>query len=1171
MGNDDLNQDLFDTGSIADKIDQFADGLENFYDNRRDNRASSLNYDFSGTDNLPNSMHKNHGGHHYSQSGGYPGANSSNYGGYEHQSQSISSQIREVASNPYNSATQKVLSARQNATGSASAGETRTGSPNISGARISAGGNSLGSISSQQATIRHTQQAQGANTELGSFGAYNTRNRHAWDDIKYATAESTTNAVKSSDAYSGYSKIRHGAEFIGAGIAGSKIAKAQLYDRMQKVGTGIQVHDKNGNVITIAGQVQGDALRSYKNNMDSVDKYLNEHNINSKNLERFYDKRHIRKNTDGTFKIGGKVLTSEEKAVLDKKFELQKLDSLYKEAGKHSSLDVAKTWTKESLGNSDAAKGYDVYRVAKGSAKVAIATGKGLVAATPALVAGAAMAPRVALGAAQAGAKVTAKGAKVTSKALSKVSKGSVRMTEASKKLAKVSTNLTNKAGNIKTVNAKIKHFQAKRMDRASTIAKFSPKTAVKNAIAKSAPAQAFRRFQAEIYDRIRQSLIGRIGGAMFKPFKLLSQAFSSLKAAIKRLIIAVGLIMLVFLILWMIICAACGAFTSNSTSDSDLDIAACMQDAIDFIYEKQMAFELNEWDYNDDNEGAHHGVPSTWDLTDREVTDGTVFTDSVLQLGESYRNYDIRDDDRIRQDRFGKLRGYVLSNYWGKEMFLYFADVPLFEQYIISGPDEEGNYEYGIRETGETKRISFIAGAGVNGYINDGAPIDIDMYDQYVLPKTDSAYRNRDLLYNDIEKEYTYIGSDIVEFNNYNAEYPGADHESSVYHFGYVHPERGFTTESIEASDGVYKQRDEGLVSGNTYDYSINSYYRSLVILPYSVAENLDDLNCMTPKSVEKFFRTYADNIFTAATETAEVELDVEYAIDSSLSLKANIEFSFPDAGSQSYEVEFDVVRPTLKLFTTYKNSGLLDMASLDDNDDLINNYISKIQRHIPDFTWNGWWDPSTGYMTENYRFAVDSYGFKEDTFTAFYEGVVLPSQRAQQFSRAEIDALINEIILWNGALTEEQQAAIEYAMSLIGKYTYKYSYWGQDGLHSDCSGFISRVMQDTGVSSWPGGRRGCTGFLSLYGGARWNGDYSTLAPGSLIIKNGEIGGAKSSNNHIVMYCGMGEDGPIIVECTSARNPMTDKDGTQQASQRRASYIAQNYAYVIEAERIYR
>ena len=178
-----------------------------------------------------------------------------------------------------------------------------------------------------------------------------------------------------------------------------------------------------------------------------------------------------------------------------------------------------------------------------------------------------------------------------------------------------------------------------------------------------------------------------------------------------------------------------------------------------------------------------------------------------------------------------------------------------------------------------------------------------------------------------------------------------------------------------------------------------------------------------------------------------------------------------------------------------------------------------------------------------------------------SLYEGVVLPSQMEPILSQAEIEAMINEIILANGAITEEQQAAIDAALAMLGQY--KYDNWSTP--RHDCSGYITLALQAAGALP-PGSQPTCSGLMSRFGTVSLGS--VPLTPGSLIY-NTRAGGI--SENHVVMYCGTDTSGqPILVESTTEKSYLAHANGPQKCSPERAAYILSHYDKMTPAENIY-
>ena len=92
------------------------------------------------------------------------------------------------------------------------------------------------------------------------------------------------------------------------------------------------------------------------------------------------------------------------------------------------------------------------------------------------------------------------------------------------------------------------------------------------------------------------------------------------------------------------------------------------------------------------------------------------------------------------------------------------------------------------------------------------------------------------------------------------------------------------------------------------------------------------------------------------------------------------------------------------------------------------------------------------------------------------------------------------------------------------------------------------------------------CSGLLNNYPSSSFNGDFNSIKPGSLIIKNNTAGTLSGSSNHVVIYLGyMQLEGdsaprPYCVECTTSGGT----SGVQLSSPGRINTIS-GYDYVID------
>lgn len=952
----------------------------------------------------------------------------------------------------------------------------------------------------------------------GSNGVYNTMQNGLGEGSKESAYNTATNPIKESDAYQGYSNVKQGLELAGVKPAGYRSASGVLSSAIMSNKVNAMGIVENGKTYGIGTHIYGNSLDNYRRNVQDIDRYLSDHGINSKHL----NKSEIKKALKGGY-LGDKKLTQQEKDVLKQKLYFDKYQNIAQKAQANKFM-TTKARVKEAVKDSDAYKGYKTTEVMVKGVKTGIKLTKVTAGAGIGAIGTAATAP----------VRLVSQGGKITSKAIGQMA-SKVQAKTGSKMAKKVADRSLKVNAGFSKVNIVAKKTQKVSSIGGGYVRNFSLKntlkkgtkagaTAVWNAIPDKGVKKIINKTKNKIVNSklndLRKKAQEKWKNSLAKKIsKKIAKVIDLVDAIKRKIVLLLGAILLGILALVFLITAIASLFTSNSTTDNPLDIAGCMQTAIDAMYEEQLAYEQNEWNYVEGSEYSEKGVPQAWDLEENEDTIGFLSTNSVVQRGADERNYRINEEGIKFESIFGELQGYNLAHYWGKETFEYFAEVPIYEEIAIDNGD--GTYSYEAQPTGNTQIVSVIGEAGISGYINNGMDMDISLLNSYIIPDSDSSYLNRADKYNDVELGYEYLGSEKVEFTNFYNEYPEMYHESDIYSFGYTSDTTGeYSSASIDAMLEVQAQA-EGEAEANQFEYGRDVYYKAICSLTAAVAQNASDLNEVSPKSATNFFGNYSKNAFNTIVETSNATLEVEYDIvpDETLNVNTVQHLAHTDV---NICVSFPTVKPQFNLKTTYYNAGLADMANLDTGDEIIDDFIQKVKPMFTTYEFPGWWDASNGSMTDNYLYAVEVYGFTDDDFDAFYEGVVFPSDFAKVLSQAEIDDIINNLKLDWGAMTEEQEAIIRYALSLVG--TTHYGYGGKNGGAGglDCSGFISKVMADVGAKNFHGGS--CAAILNTNPHSNFDHSLSSLRPGDLLIKNSEWGGEKSSENHIVMYLGNGQ-----------------------------------------------
>lgn len=155
------------------------------------------------------------------------------------------------------------------------------------------------------------------------------------------------------------------------------------------------------------------------------------------------------------------------------------------------------------------------------------------------------------------------------------------------------------------------------------------------------------------------------------------------------------------------------------------------------------------------------------------------------------------------------------------------------------------------------------------------------------------------------------------------------------------------------------------------------------------------------------------------------------------------------------------------------------------------------------------------------------------------------------------ELADIIEQMRTENPAIDDARATFIQTAMSYIGKIYYSYGA-GHGNIDPsttpaglDCSGFVSFALYKGGVDATYN-PRSCSGMLNSYPRSAFNGNFSSLKPGTILIKNSSAGTSSGSSNHVVIYAGVINGTPMTVECTT----WGKKSGVQMIpASKRSSY----------------
>lgn len=182
------------------------------------------------------------------------------------------------------------------------------------------------------------------------------------------------------------------------------------------------------------------------------------------------------------------------------------------------------------------------------------------------------------------------------------------------------------------------------------------------------------------------------------------------------------------------------------------------------------------------------------------------------------------------------------------------------------------------------------------------------------------------------------------------------------------------------------------------------------------------------------------------------------------------------------------------------------------DDDMDTLNDYLSDLS----EAERNAEWTKSDG----------GAYTIYEQGYNLYQDFEVYFGCTANMFNDADVAALLEKIIEYNGELTEQQTAVITTALGGCGKFTYSMASHancgkGVRGGATDCSGFVSWVHNNCGMYNNTNICNTTTTWSTAPGHKANN--PSKLKPGDIIIK-GEPGAPSAStgaSNHVIIYLG--------------------------------------------------
>lgn len=581
--------------------------------------------------------------------------------------------------------------------------------------------------------------------------------------------------------------------------------------------------------------------------------------------------------------------------------------------------------------------------------------------------------------------------------------------------------------------------------------------------------------------------------------------AISAIQSLMYKIMLA-GAALILMMVMLVAVCIPILSLFPNSAEPVNGNVDnSVAQRTINFLYSFQDAYEENIYQCEAGSIYADKGIPSTWKLVDTSDASGTG---------------SIHDRLTAVYDAGGKLLGYNLSRYWGPADREYQATV-LVGYWVPATEDTPGYWAY----KPELMTLTDIAGleGDMGTYSVLDAPVD----------KGSEAYMS---LYHKTNPDVT------VNFN-----YKGSS-------FSY-----DFTGNKASA----YESR-----TGETVDYSIDILYKAFLSMAIAYVENGDE-------SYE-FFSAYCKQIFDKVMESAVLTLSTEFELDPSK--LARWKYVDPPEGRVTNCVTYGYkAHVTLDVFID--DSGLQDIIALDPVDNTWSHSngstdVYKVTNPAADgYTqWDGWFEGMN--PSEAHEVALEYFELAEDDWEEIFYGVTFPGNTAKNLADSMITDIVSQISASNGGLDADRQQFIEFALSCVGRFYYKYgsghpiSDLDNPPTGLDCSGFVSYALYMGGVDDTYESRNAST-LAEDYTGVPFNGDYTVLEPGTIIVKNNIPGGAATSSNHVVIYLGYiqleGDPSPrhYSVECTTTMDAEGRSiSGVQLTSQRRMNAIKYyNYA----------
>ena len=952
----------------------------------------------------------------------------------------------------------------------------------------------------------------------GSTTLYSTTSEEGYTKQGTADKEGMANQVietgkslvRESEAVQGYERLKDVGRIVGIGsnsagsITGGRVTLSNaLYNSGRY------------NDINFTGNVRKD----YALAVSEVDKALQKSKIDSNVLSKHDIEKALKKG-----KIGNKTLTSNDVTFLQKKLELMKLQGAANAANSPGRIRaIGKTWMNEGLEDSDVQSGYNATKSVINVGRATVSFGKALkVGGLNSISGGISI-----------GDRAIARYRQYANKKRINAIERKSTLTDADKNRIQVLNN-RNKVisdNSVARENSRIAFKEANKKGFIRTGAnKLTNKIVDKSKTLKAAKdrVDSFRLFKKAAKERFASNKVVKFFTAPFR-------ALTAIKVWIKAIIIKIALIFLAIIVFYVILCVAIVAFNDafDMGSDGHSTDNSNAQVAIDRMFECQYAFENNIWKYTKNStETQNFGVFNQGYKDEIKLANNVVNNVRIWDLAtadhsaenHSGTNVAYYEPELIKNVEYTKnndIVGYNLYNYFGSDIFDY------YDRFYLIKYDEYGN-EY---ESDEYEEIHIYGEAGLFGDIgyisSDGTVTEEHITDAEYAPlfSARESYFEDDL--SRVSAESFYSGSVRTDYEKYssyiNEQIYIAEKGRESYKYGSVDSGR----ELFSATNAQQGEEDA---------YGIDHLYKAIISAAYGILEN-------APNVEKDEYDEYINRLFYSMMGQTDFEIEVTYESDPSQKLTG----IFVTSDGREHDLEFDMIRPTIKLIIKHQKSGMYDIASISD---LLSLHDSFSELKNSD-TFNGWFSHSNKErLARNLDMAMFQYELSDDDWKELYDCFLPKDFLEQHLSPEEIETLINELILQNGGIDDKLLQMIQNGLDLIGT---RYQLGGKTSPFSglDCSGFINMIAKQAGV--WSGDKA----INSIANSGRYVNsiNFDNLAVGTIITKkyyettlpNGK---KDIDYGHIGIYIGKNANGdPLVLECCSGYgvivNNLNESGGT--------------------------